>query len=178
MSLRLSVRGRNLEVTEALRSHVEKKVGKIARYFLDEPDAVVLLSVEKERQRAELTLDVRGMILRAEAETPDMYASVDDAVDRLERRIRKHKTRINRRMRRTGVEPPPAPAGSGDAGEEEIEVVRVKRFAVKPMDPEEAVLQMNLLGHDFFVFRNAETGEVNVAYRRKGGGYGLIEPLA
>lgn len=175
--MRLSVRGRNFEVTDALRNYVDKKVGKIARYFHEEIDTVALLSVEKDRQRAELTLQVNGMILRSEAETPDMYASVDDAVDRLERRIRKYKTRINRRMRRTGIEAPPAPGGDDDEGDEEVRIVRVKRFAVKPMDPEEAILQMNLLGHDFFVFRNGQTGEVNVTYRRKGGGYGLIEPL-
>ncbi len=174
--VRLSITGRNIEVTDALRNHVEKKVGKISRYFHGEPEATAVLTVEGGRQRVELTLFVNGMILRAEAETPDLYASVDDAVDRLERRIRKFKTRINRRARRTAVEVPAA-AGTEEEPEEEMRIVRVKQFAVKPMGPEEAVLQMNLLGHDFFVFRNADTGEVNVVYRRRGGGYGIIEPV-
>ena len=177
--MRLSVRGKNIVVTDALREYVEKKVGRIARYFHREPEAVAVLSVEKERQIVELTLQLNGMILRAEEETDDMYASVDLAVDKLERQIRKFKTRINRRARRLDGEKPLVQAPDLDAGEdEELRVVKVKRFAVKPMDPEEAILQMDLLGHDFFVFRNAETQEVNVVYRRKGGGYGLIEPLA
>jgi len=173
----LNLRGRNLEITDALRDRVEKKVGKVARYFDGEPETAVVLSAKKGRHRAELTLHANGLILRSEAETPDLYASIDDAVDRLERRIRKYKTRINRRMRRTALVVPPSPGEADEEQEEEVRILRVKRFPVKPMDPEEAILQMNLLGHDFFVFRNAETGEVNVTYRRKEGGYGLIEPL-
>ncbi len=174
--MKLTVRGKNIEVTDALREHVQKRVGKIDKYFDFDTEAQVALGVVRELHTVEVTATINGLILRAEESTNDMYASIDKVVDKLERQISKYKTRINRKARQV----------SGDIGrtaglpreeeDDELHVVRTKRFAVKPMPVEEAVLQMNLLGHDFFVFANADTDEVNVVYRRKDGNYGLIEP--
>jgi len=171
-----AIRGKNLDVTPALKQHVEKKVGKIARYFEDLPiNAQVTLSVEKDRHIVEVTVLLDGIVIRGEEATEDMYSSVDLAVDKLERQIKKYKTRINRKLRYKDAKLAEAHADEGEE-EEEPQIVKVKRFAMKPMSAEEAVMQMNLVGHDFYVFRNAETEEVNVVYRRRDGNYGLIEP--
>ncbi|MBS4021803.1 MAG: ribosome-associated translation inhibitor RaiA [Dethiobacter sp.] len=174
--MKLTVRGKNIEVTEALREHVQKRVGKIKKYFDFDTEAQVALGVVRELHTVEVTVAVNGMILRAEESTNDMYASIDMVVDKLERQIAKYKTRINRKSRQLA-------GGARSTSElprveedDEPKVVRTKRFAVKPMPVEEAVLQMDLLGHDFYVFANADTDEVNVVYRRKDGNYGLIEP--
>lgn len=182
--MRVVVSGRNIEVTEALRDYATRKIGRIGRHFAVPIQAQVTLWVEKGRHGVEVTvpLPVNGMLLRAEVEEPDMYASIDLAVDKLERQIRKFKTRINRKARRLpsddrrGVVVVDEEEAGAEGEEPPLRVVKVKRFALKPMDVEEAILQMNLLGHDFFVFRNQETGEVNVVYRRRDGQYGLIEP--
>lgn len=172
------VSGKNINVTEALRDRVVKKLGKLDKFFLPDTEAHVTLSVEKTRQIVEVTILFNGMILRAEVANDDMYASIDKAVDVLERQIRKNRTRLEKRLRQEGFA-----AGSvkedlaNEIDEEnEFKVVRSKKFAIKPMDVEEAILQMNLLGHEFFVFSNADTKQVNVVYRRKDGNYGLIEP--
>jgi len=179
--LQVQVVGRNLEITEALRQYVEKKLSRFDRYFYRPLQAQVRLRVEKGRHICEVTIPLDGLILRGEESSEDLYASIDQVLDKLERQIHKHKTRINRKNRRENrlreaaaapvireeVEPSP---------EERWEVVREKTFPAKPMDVEEAILQMNLLGHDFFVFRDADTNEVHVVYRRKEGGYGLIRP--
>lgn len=180
MGLQIALRGKNIELTDALREHVQKKLGKIARYFHEPPSAQVALSVEKGRHIIEVTMPINGMLLRGEEASEDMYASVDGVVEKLERQIRKFKTRINRRARK-GSDRSPVLVEDGEPGFEEENgprVVRTKRFALKPMDVEEAVLQMNLLGHDFFVFSNSTTNLVNVIYRRRDGNYGLIEPYA
>lgn len=173
--MQIALRGKNIELTEPLRNYVEKKIGKIERYFNRPPfTAQVALSVEKGRHIVEVTVPLDGMLLRGEESSEDMYASIDGVVDKLERQIMKFKTRVNRRARRDAA----APIFIGndeDEGEEPL-IVRTKKFDLKPMEPEEAILQMNLLGHDFFVFANASTNQVNVVYRRKGGNYGLIEP--
>ncbi len=175
--MQITIRGKNIEVTPALRQHVERKIGKIGRYFETPLTAQVTLIVEKDRHIVEVTVPLDGMLLRGEDETDDMYASIDSVVDKLERQIRKYKTRVNRRVRRTEGKPLFVSSPDEEAVEyEEGRVVKTKRFAVKPMDVEEAILQMNLLDHDFFVFANAETQEVNVLYKRKDGNYGLIEP--
>lgn len=181
------IRGKNLEVTPALREYVEKRVGKIARYFERMNEITVLLSTAKGRHIVEVTAPVGGgVILRGEEATMDMYTSIDLVVEKLERQIRKHKTKLQKRFRGGGfkaemlAEAPamsalqPAPAGEDDA--QEFVVVKRKRFNYKPLDVQEAIMQMNLLGHDFFVFRNAETEEINVVYRRGDGNFGLIEP--
>ncbi|NMM54300.1 ribosome hibernation-promoting factor, HPF/YfiA family [Paenibacillus aquistagni] len=178
--MKYSIRGQNIEVTEALRDYVEKKLDRLERYFEAPPtsDVNVTLSVVKEKHRVEVTILLPGLILRAEDGSRDMYASVDAVLDKLERQIRKHKTKVNRKFRyddaRKFFAEEPVPAG-GAADEDELEVVRTKRFTFKPMDVEEAILQMDLLGHDFYVFKDADTREVNVVYRRQDGRYGLIE---
>lgn len=177
--LKINVRGKNVTVTDALREHVHKKLSKTERYFYTEPEATVALGVQRDRHIAEITLSINGMLLRAETATNDMYASIDAAVDKIERQIRKFKTRINRRSRRADGEKPLVALLDNEADEQdepEPRIIRRKQFVMKPMDVEEAILQMNLLGHDFFVFRNADTNEISVVYKRQDGNYGLIEP--
>ncbi|NPV42761.1 MAG: ribosome-associated translation inhibitor RaiA [Firmicutes bacterium] len=172
--MRIIASGKNMEITQALKDYVEKRIGKVEKYFDNDIEAQVTMSVEKDRHIVEVTIPLNGMILRAEEETGDMYTSIDLVIEKLERQIHKYKTRINRKLRKTAF----LNTGIENSGKEEDEpkIVKTKRFAVKPMPVEEAILQMNLLGHDFFVFSNAETEEVNVLYRRKDGNYGLIEP--
>ncbi|NPV69685.1 MAG: ribosome-associated translation inhibitor RaiA [Firmicutes bacterium] len=170
--MRITVRGKNMDVTPPLKEYVEKRLKKIEKYFDYSVFAQVTLSVERGRHIVEVTVPLNGMLLRGEEETGDMYSSVDLVLEKLEKQINKYKTRVLRRPRggdRAGK------TGYIDVGDEAA-VVKVKRFALKPMTVEEAVLQMNLLGHDFFVFRNAESEGIEVVYRRKDGNYGLIEP--
>ncbi len=172
-----TVRGKNIEITPSLREYVEKRVGKILKYFDDIDEITVLLTVSKGRHIVEVTVPVQGgVILRGEEATMDMYTSIDLVVEKLERQIRKQKTKLERRFREgfkpEAVEQGPIPE-RGDG--EEYEVVRTKRFTVRPMDVQEAIMQMNLLNHSFFVFRDAQTEEVCVVYVRDDGRYGLIE---
>ncbi|MFS0674211.1 ribosome hibernation-promoting factor, HPF/YfiA family [Ornithinibacillus sp. 179-J 7C1 HS] len=180
--MKFNIRGENLTVTEAIREYVEKKIGKLEKYF-ESPltsDVHVNLSVYNNQQRIEVTVPMTSLLLRAEVEHMDLYAAIDLVVDKLERQIRKYKTKVNRKVRQNST---PSFVASSlaeklDEVEEsdEIEIVRTKRFDLKPMDSEEAVLQMDMLGHAFYVFENAVTGDTNVVYRRKDGKYGLIEP--
>jgi putative sigma-54 modulation protein len=171
--MKVQVRGRNIEVTGALKDYVEKRLGKLDKYLDNLGDAQVTLAVVKDSHRIEVTIPINGMILRGEEATGDMYASTDMVVEKLEKQIEKYKGRLIRRVGKGGAEGKTAPLN-----EEEYRprVVRTKRFAIKPMGVDEAVLQMNLLGHSFFVFSNSETEQVNVVYKRKDGNYGLIEP--
>ena len=169
------ISGKNIDVTPGLKDAIEQKLGKLERYFTPETEINVTLSVEKGRQKIEVTIPVKGNIIRSEQTSNDMYVSIDMAVDLLERMIRKYKTKISK-------------YGKGEVkfndefmeedvdNHETVTVTKSKRFAIKPMDVEEACVQMELLGHSFFVFRNAETFEVNVVYKRKDKTYGLIEP--
>ncbi|WP_054951237.1 ribosome hibernation-promoting factor, HPF/YfiA family [Numidum massiliense] len=181
-----NIRGNNIEVTDALRDYVEKKLSRIEKYFTTAPTspANVALTVLKDIHKVEVTIPFPGVMLRAEESNTDMYASIDLVVEKLERQIRKYKTRVNRKARQNGSlrtlfkangQVDPAVDENDEAG---FEVVRTKRFTFKPMDVEEAILQMDMLGHNFFVFSNADTREVNVVYKRKDGRYGLIEPEA
>ncbi|MBI4536993.1 MAG: ribosome-associated translation inhibitor RaiA [candidate division NC10 bacterium] len=173
----LSVKGRNLEITDALRQYAEEKLGRLTKYLEQIVSASVVLSVEKHRQIAEVTLRVRELTIRAEESTGDLYSSIDLVAEKLERQILRYKERIVGHGVRGA-----ARESRGAAGEPRLEegarVVKTKRFAVKPTEIEEAILQMDLLGHSFYVFRNARTEEVNVLYRRRDGNYGLIEPGA
>ncbi|WP_226639143.1 ribosome hibernation-promoting factor, HPF/YfiA family [Priestia flexa] len=181
-----NIRGENIEVTPAIREYVEKKLSKLERYFDGTPnaDVNVNLKVYNNDQKIEVTIPMTDLVLRAEETHTDLYAAVDLVLDKLERQIRKHKTKVNRKMREKGAEKYLFSALEGDSSvavaaetdEEELELVRTKRFNLKPMDSEEAILQMNMLGHSFFVFTNADTNTTNVVYRRKDGRYGLIEP--
>jgi len=183
--VRITVSGKNIDVTPALKSYVEKRVTKALKHFDPERQAIsvdVVLGVQRGTHTAEVTLHVGKLLVRSEAETHDLYASIDEATDRLARQIRKYKTRLHRRgvqgPKLAEVAPGPAPAEDERDGAVDAlpEVVRTKRFAIKPMSVQEAILQMELLGHDFFVFADAETHEVHVLYRRKDGQLGLIEP--
>jgi putative sigma-54 modulation protein len=173
--MKVNVSGKNFIVTNPLKEYAEKKVGKIAKFFDGEVEAQVTMSVEKDRHIVEVTIPVNGIILRGEVETPDMYSSIDLVVDKLDKQIEKHRTKLSRNLRRVPIKFN-GEAASAARVENEPRVVKVKKFALKPMDVEEAVLQMDLLGHDFFVFSNAETNEINVVYKRRDGNYGLIEP--
>ena len=171
----ITVRGKNLDITPALKDYVEKRVKKVTKYFDKTGDIVVILKVEKGRHQVEVTVPVDGILLRGEESTADMYASIDQVMDKIEKQIEKHKTKIAKKFRGGGFRSDVA-STTAVAEVEDSEVVRTKKFAVKPMDAEEAILQMNLLNHDFFMFLNIETEQVNVVYRRKDGHYGLIEP--
>ncbi|RBR36409.1 ribosome hibernation-promoting factor, HPF/YfiA family [Enterococcus cecorum] len=178
---RYNVRGENIEVTEAIRNYVEKKVGKLERYFDNAPDATAYVNLKvytEKTAKVEVTIPLPYLVLRAEETSPDLYASVDLVVDKLERQIRKFKTKINRRTRETAlIDQAPVFTLDESADEEaaETDIVRTKRLSLKPMDSEEAVLQMNMLGHNFFIFEDAETNGISIVYRRKDGKYGLIE---
>lgn len=177
--MKIIISGKNMDITQALRNQVNKKVGKLERYFKPGTEAQVTLSVEKNRHIVEVTIPFDGVIIRAEESTDNMYASIDLVLDKLERQIHKYRTKLERNFR-TGaftedkLEYDQDPARN--QGDEEFEIVRTKRFPVKPMSIEEALMQMDLLGHTFFVFSNADTEEVNVVYKRYDGKYGLIEP--
>lgn len=171
----ITVRGKNIEITPALRDYVEKRVGKVTRYFEVHGDITAVLTVEKGRHIVEVTLPLNGILLRGEESTLDMYTSIDLVTDKLEKQIEKYKTKLARKIRQGFRADQVAPVSTAVSEMDETKVVKTKRFAVKPMDVDEAILQMNLINHDFYVFRNAETEAVNVVYRRKDGNYGLIE---
>lgn len=173
--MQLSVKGRNLEVTDALRSYAEEKLSRLTKYLENIVTANVVLSVEKHRQIAEVTLRVRDLTIRAEESTDDLYSSIDLVLEKLERQILRYKERIMTHETRTARGEGRPSAGTA-APEGESRLVKTKRFAVKPAELDEAIMQMDLLGHNFYVFRNARTDEVNVVYRRRDGHYGLIEP--
>lgn len=182
--MKYNVRGENIEVTEALREYVEKKVGRIEKYFDTPPtsDVNVTMKVVKDEHSVEVTVQLPGVVLRAEEQEEDMYAAIDLVVEKLERQIRKYKTKVNRKFRQEGslrtLFKEDKIGRVEEDEEEDFPVVRTKRFNIKPMDTEEAILQMDMLGHSFFVFSNADTDEMNVVYKRKDGRYGLIEPDA
>lgn len=168
------VRGKNIEITPALKDYVIKRVSKITKYFDSLGEITALLTVEKGRHIIELTVPINGIMLRGEEATADMYTSIDLVVDKIEKQIERYKTKISRRLKGNNFKGELVATNAPD--DDGLKVVKTKRFPIKPMDLEEAILQMNLINHDFFVFTNAETEEANVLYRRKDGNYGLIEP--
>lgn len=172
--MRYIIIGKNIEATEALKETVEKKIDRLSKYFTDDTEIHVTLSVEKERQKIEVTIPMKGNLIRAEQTSDDMYASIDLVVDIIERQVRKYKNKLVQKKQSRGFFQPTFIEEKAD--DQEIKIFRSKRFAVKPMDAEEACLQMEMLGHDFYVFRDVETNEVNVVYKRKNHTYGLIEP--
>ncbi len=182
--MKMEIRGKNVEVTEALKDYTEKRISKLAKYFEEIRTAHVTMSLEGEGQKVEVTIPLNGVILRGEETTEDMYMSVDMVLDKLEKQIEKFRSKLINRHRGTGLKKAPAVAVEGTKEKEleyrfvddQFRVVKTKRFALKPMDEEEAIMQMNLLGHNFFVFFNAGSDEVNVVYKRNDGDYGLIEP--
>lgn len=170
-----TISGKNIDVTEGLREAIYDKLGKLERYFAPETEVHVTLSVEKERQKIEITIPMKGNIVRAEQVSNDMYVSIDLVEEIIERQLRKHKNKLVEKQQDV-VALSKAFIEEETPEDDEIEIVRSKRFGMKPMLPEDACMQMDLLGHGFYVFRNAETDEVNVVYKRKGNTYGLIEP--
>ena len=176
--MKITISGRNIELTDGMKAAVYEKLGKLDKYFTDEAEANVTLSVSKDRQKIEVTIPVKGHIIRSEQVSNDMYVSIDLVEEVIERQIKRYRHKLIARHQ------------AGDGGsyfnqefidkesddEETVEIIRSKRFGMKPMYPEDACVQMELLGHNFFVFRNAETEEVNVVYKRRGNTYGLIEP--
>ena len=169
------ISGRNIDITPGLRQAVEQKLGKLEKYFTPETDIILTLSVEKERQKIEVTIPVKGNIIRSEQVSNDMYVSIDLVEEVIERQLRKYKNKIVERHQNGGNLKKEFIEKEAEA-EEDIQIIRTKHFGIKPMFPEDACVQMELLGHNFFVFRNAETDEVCVVYKRKGNTYGLIEP--
>ena len=170
--MNLVISGKNLDITEGLRSAIEEKIGKLERYFTDTTEVHVTLSTEKNRQKIEITIPMKGSIIRAEEVSSDMYVSIDLVEEVIERQLRKYKNKLIDKeqnaahLSQSFIE-------ADDFEDEDIQIIRSKKFAMKPMDPEEACVQMELIGHNFFVFRNSETDEVNVVYKRKGNTYGL-----
>lgn len=169
------ISGKNIDVTDGLKSAVQDKLGKLERYFTSDTDIMVTLSVEKDRQKIEVTIPVKGNIIRSEQVSNDMYVSIDLVEEIIERQLRKYKTKIMNKNQE-GVNLQKAYIEDDFNEADEVKIVRTKRFDVKPMYPEDACVQMELLGHSFFVFVNAETDQVNVVYKRKGNTYGIIEP--
>ena len=173
--MRFTISGKNIVVTEGLRTAVTDKLGKLEKYFTPDTEIIVTLSVEKERQKIEVTIPVKGNIIRSEQVSNDMYVSIDLVEEIIERQLRKYKTKILNKnqeavnLQKTYVE-------NDFAEEDEVKIIRTKKFDVKPMYPEDACVQMELLGHNFFVFVNAETDQINVVYKRKGNTYGIMEP--
>ena len=175
--MKFIISGKNIEITPGLKDTVTRKLGKLERYFTPDTEIIVTLSVEKERQKIEVTIPVKGNIIRSEQVSSDMYVSIDLVEEVIERQLRKYKTKLIARHQDGGnfkqefFDEEDAPES-----DEEIRIVKTKRFGMKPMFPEDACVEMELLGHNFFVFYNAETEQVNLVYKRKGNTYGLIEP--
>lgn len=173
--MRYTITGRNIEVTPGLRSAIEDKIGKLERYFNPDTEVIVTLSVQKDKQKIEVTIPVKGNIIRAEEASSDMYVSIDLVEEIIERQIKKYRKKL--------IDKKQAAQSFSEffineeyEDENEVKIVKTKRFGMKPMNPEEACVQMELLGHNFYVFLNGDTDEVNVVYKRKGTTYGLIEP--
>ena len=173
--MRYIITGRNIEVTPGLRDAVQDKIGKLDRYFNPDTEVHATLSVQKDMQKIEVTIPIKGNIIRAEESSSDMYVSIDLVEEIIERQIKKYKTKLLTK-KQTAQSFSDFFINEDYEDENEIKIVKSKRFAIKPMDPEEACIQMDLLGHNFFVFLNSETDEVNVVYKRKGSTFGLIEP--
>ena len=174
--MRIKITARNIELTEGLKTAVESKLSKLEKYFTPDTDAYVTLSVEKERQKVEVTIPMKGNYIRSEQVSNDMYVSIDLVEEVIERQLKKYRTKIVTKQQNAASVFKQEFIDANDEDDEEIKIIRSKKFDMKPMYPEDACVQMELLGHDFYVFINAETEEVNVVYKRKGNTYGLIEP--
>ncbi|GEO66662.1 ribosome hibernation-promoting factor, HPF/YfiA family [Levilactobacillus spicheri] len=181
--LTFNIRGENIEVTDAIRDYVQKRISKLEKYFENNVEAIAHINLkvyQNKTAKVEVTIPLPYLTLRAEETSPDLYASVDLVTDKLERQIRKYKTKVNRKSREKGYKnldfvPSDTDDKAKDSDSNELQVVRTKRVSLKPMDNEEAILQMDMLGHDFFIYQDAETDGVSIVYRRNDGRYGLIE---
>lgn len=173
--MRITITGRNIELTEGLKAAVEDKLGKLEKYFAPGTEVFVTLSVEKERQKIEVTIPVKGNIVRSEQVSNDMYVSIDLVEEVIERQLKKYKKKLISKQQNAASFRKEFIEKETDM-DDEIRIIRTKKFDMKPMYPEDACVQMELLGHNFFVFCNAETEKVNVVYKRNGNTYGLMEP--
>jgi putative sigma-54 modulation protein len=177
--MRFTFTEKKVQASDELRDYAEKKIGKLDRFFKIESEAFVTFEIERGRHKSEVTLNNNGIFYRVAETTSDMYATIDSAVAAIESQIRKNKSRLSKRLREGALERDAKPAISYtavDENEQDFKIIRTKRFPIKPMTPEEAILQMNLLDHEFFVFKNQDNrGAFTVVYKRNNGGYGLIE---
>lgn len=172
--MNIIVNGRNIEVTPALRKYAEEKISKFERYLSNITEATVTMTVEKYRHKVEVLLKANGVLIQAEGVTGEIYSSIDDVVEKLEKQVKKYKEKmVSHRKGETKVATPPSSEVISETGR----IIKIKRFDMKPMSPDEAAMQMELLDKDFFVFSNLSSGEINVIYRRKDGNFGLIEPV-
>ncbi len=173
--MNIIVTGRHLEITPALKNYVEKKVKRINRYLSNISEAVVTISVQKYRHKVEVLLKANGVLIQAEGVTSEVYSSIDEVSEKLGRQIKKYKEKLvsHRKSEGKGSSAAPVARGALDVGK----IIKNKRFELKPMSPDEAVMQMDLLDKSFFVFKNDNSGDINVIYRRRDGNFGLIEPL-
>lgn len=175
--MKLNIRGDKVVITEAIKSHIEEKIGKLDKYF-ENPNnltANVLVKVQGINQIVEVTIPTKQFILRGEVRDKDLYAAVDLVSDKLERQIRKNKTRIKRNNKKTPILDFIMEFEATETEQDETKVVKRKKIEMKPMNEEEAILQMNLLDHPFYIFKDADTNEVAVVYRRQDDDYGIIE---
>ena len=173
--MKIKIVAKNIELTQGLKEAVEKKLSRLEKYFVPEVVAHVTLSVQKKRQIVEVTIPFNGVVLRGQEDLEDMYASIDLVIDKLEGQIRKQKTKLQRRqvgdsLRYQYID------DLKECGDDEPKIVKTKRFSIKPMSTDEAILEMELIGHNFFVFEDADNNDICVVYKRKDGNYGLIEP--
>jgi len=170
------ITGKNMDVSDYLKGLVDKKVGKLKKYFKPSTTAHVTLSIEKSRHIAEVTIPFDGIVMRGEEAETDMYAAIDGALSKIEHQLMRHRTKLEKRLHKDAYKIGELLYNDGYEEEEPRRVVKTKRFDVKPMSLEEAVMQMELLGHSFFVYRDADDDNINVLYMRKDGDIGLIEP--
>ncbi len=179
--MKFNIMGKKIEVTDKIKDYATKKLSKLDKFFKEEPEARVVVGKIKEKEYLEATIKASGMMYRAEITDNDVLAAIDKSVDIIERQIRKNKTKLEKKIKKEAIVDPTLLSGSSFApteeDEQEFKIVKRKRFQVKPMTAEEAILQMNLLGHTFFVFINSETDEMNVVYKRKDGNYSIIESM-
>lgn len=177
--MKFNIIGRKMTVNEKKTDYITKKIGKLDKYFQSEPEARIVIGSQKDKEYIEATIHSDGLIIRAESQQDDIFSAIDKAVDIIERQIRKNKTKLEKRIKREAVSDNTLLSGEIFADEEnnEFNVIKTKRFSVKPMSVQEAILQMNLLGHSFYVFKNEETDEMNVVYRRKDGNFAVIESV-
>ncbi len=174
--MRFTITGRNMEVSTGLREAIEEKLGKLEHYFTPTTEVIVTLSIQRGEQKIEVTIPIKGGIIRAEEASSDMYTSIDLVEEVIERQVRRYKKKIIDRKQSAQSFSQMFLESDEPVEDEEINIVKTKRFGMKPMFPEDACIEMELLGHNFYMFLNAETDQVNVVYKRKGNNYGLIEP--
>ena len=177
--MKFNIIGRKMTVSEKKEDYITKKIGKLDKFFKTEPEARIVIGSEKDKEYIEATIYSDGFMVRAEAEQDDIFSAIDKVVDIIERQIRKNKTKLEKKIKRDVLSDNTLLSGELFSDEEdgEFKVIKTKRFSVKPMSVQEAILQMNLLGHNFFVFKNEETDEMNVVYKRKDGNFAIIESV-